>query len=170
MIQARVEDYLDYLAPLVGVEPGESYWTLLKLMHEKEFVWFVPNDDNRIKDGLDVRVQWLMSFDGSGLQGPVSFLEVLVGLSRRMEFFTGESAEGWGWQFLVNLGLDRMRDPLNRRKQNRVDEILDTVIFRTYRSDGTGGFFPLTRPREDQREVELWFQMSEYVHEIHPEY
>jgi hypothetical protein len=167
---ALAEAYLDYLEPLVGIEEGESYRGLLHMMHEKEFVWFVPNDDNRLADGLEVRAEWFDAIGQAMDMGPCSFLEVLIGLSRRMQWFTSESAEGWGWQFLINLGLDRMRDNLSRRKVSQIDDILDSVIFRTYAPDGTGGFFPLTHPKEDQRKVELWYQMSAYVNEIHPEF
>ncbi len=156
--------YLKFLETQVGAEPNNrSYRDLLKLMLAKEFVWLVPNDDNRLVDGLDIRAEWSdMDF------GPCSFLEVLVGLSRRMAFMTSESAEGWGWQFLINLGLDRMSDPLSRYKTQKANDILDTVIWRNYSIDGFGGFFPLLRPKKDQRETELWYQMSAYVLEIQP--
>lgn len=170
MNQGLREAYLDYLAPQVGAEPnGEEYWDLLRLMQAKEFVWFVPNDDNRLVDGLDVRAEWLDMVELSIDLGPCSFLEVLVGLSRRLEFLAGESAAGWAWQLITNLGLDRMSDPLSRYKISRVDDILDVVIFRNYNADGTGGFFPLAYPQVDQRKVELWYQMGAYVEELHPE-
>jgi hypothetical protein len=169
--RALTEAYLDYLAPQIGADPdGETYWDLLRLMQDKEYIWFIPWDDNRLVDGLDVRAEWMDRLELAVEMGPCSFLEVVVGLSRRMAFFTSESAEGWGWQFLVNIGLDRMSDPLSRYKARRADDIMDTVIFRNYEPDGTGGFFPLTHPKEDQRKVELWYQMSAYVNEIHPEY
>lgn len=171
MNQALHEAYLDYLAPQVGADPDNgSYWDLLRLMHSTEFVWFVPNDDNRLVDGLDIRAEWLDQIELSVDMGPCSFLEVLVGLSRRMAFMAGESAEGWAWQLLVNLGLDRMSDPLSRYKTRKAEDILETVIWRTYEPDGTGGFFPLVHPLADQRKIELWYQMGAYVEEIHPEY
>ena len=43
--------------------------------------------------------------------------------------------------------------------QERVDVFLD----RAYSPDGTGGLFPLHEPDEDQRQVELWYQMSAYL-------
>lgn len=171
MSLALHEAYLDYLAPQVGADPdGETYWQLLRLMHSKEFVWFVPNDDNRIVDGLDVRGEWLDMIELPIDMGPCSFLEVLVGLSRRMDFLTNERAEGWGWQLITNLGLNKMPDPLSRYKSQKTEDILEAVIWRTYQADGSGGFFPLIHPQEDQRKVELWYQMSAYVEEINPDY
>lgn len=144
---------------------NRNYEGLLMLLYFKEFVWLVPNDDNRVQDGLDLRPEF-----GTALDGPCTTLEVLIGLSRRLEFFTDGTAEGWAWQLLVNLELDKMSDPLGRVRQARVDEALERVIWRTYNPDGTGGFFPLAWPEKDQTKVELWYQMSAYVDEMHPDY
>jgi hypothetical protein len=101
---------------------------------------------------------------------PGSVLEVMIGLSRRLAFYAGGEPEGWAWQLLCNLDLRTFRDPLSRRKASVVAELLHSLIWRTYAPDGTGGFFPLAWPKEDQTKVELWYQMSAYVEEIHPEY
>jgi hypothetical protein len=164
------ETYLDFLESQIEIGKDRSCRDLLKIMLDKDFVWLVPNDDNRIADGLDIRAEW---FDQSGFVadlGPCSFLEVLIGLSQRMAFITDESAEGWSWQLLTNLGLSKMRDDLSTYKTRKAHDILDTAIWRLYNSDGSGGFFPLLRPKNDQRETELWYQMSAYIREIHPEY
>lgn len=166
----------EHLAPQIAFEPGETYWDILRLMYEKEFVWFVPNDDNRIVDGLDLRTEWMdhvMEVIDQPLPEfnvPCSFLEVLIALSRRLAFIAGESAEGWAWQLMINLDLHRMKDPLSRYKTRKADDIFEAVIWRTYERDGSGGFFPLGHPHRDQRKVELWYQMNAYVEEIHPEY
>ena len=82
----------------------------------------------------------------------------------------GGESSGWAWQLIVNLELDKMSDMISRRKAVEVDEILETLIWRNYAPDGQGGFFPLAWPEEDQKKVELWYQMAFYVNEIHPEY
>ena len=166
------ETYLNWLESLVRTPKRDSFRDCLELMFMKEYDGLVPNDDNRIADGLDVRTEWLVSnVDRYAVgDGPCSFLEVLVGLSRRMSFMADQPAEGWAWQLLVNLGLEGMRDPLPRSKAVMIDDIMEAVIWRTYSPDGSGGFFPLTHPRDDQRKVELWYQMSAYIEEIHPEF
>jgi hypothetical protein len=63
-----------------------------------------------------------------------------------------------------------MADPLDRRKARKAEEILDAVIWRTYLPNGQGGFFPLIDFEEDQTQVELWYQMSAFIREMHPEY
>jgi hypothetical protein len=150
-----------------------TYTDLLMLMHSKEFVWLIPNDDNRIHDGMDLRREFIHETEAPNwvkFEEPCSVLEVLVGLSRRVAFAAGGNAEGWAWQLLINLDLERMSDPLSQRKAAKVDQILEALIWRTYNPDGSGGFFPLSWPEEDQTKIELWYQMSAYVNEIHPDY
>ena len=149
-----------------------GYQDLLRILHGTEFVWIVPNDDNRIMDALDLRVEFFhkQKSRGKEMTLPCSVLEVTVALSRRLAWVAEGSAESWAWQLLCNLELNKFRDPLSRRKEAKVDDILYSLIWRTYDPNGTGGFFPLTRPKQDQRAVEIWYQMHAYVRESHPEY
>jgi len=157
-------------------KPDKSYWELLNLMFDKPFGWSIPMDDNRLADGLDLRVEFSHirrprpSLEQLDQLGQGSFLEVLIGLSRRMAFLAGGQAPGWAWQLLSNLELHRMWDPLSHPKQLRAQDVMDTAISRTYSPDGTGGFFPLAWPDGDQTTVELWYQMNAYVEELHPEH
>jgi hypothetical protein len=135
-------------------------------MHNTEFVWTVPNDDNRVQDGVDLRREFVGDRSSVLALEIVTFLEVLVGLSRRLEFTAGGNAEIWAWQLIRNLRLQKMIDPLGPAKRERVRDILDAVIWRTYREDGRGGFFPLSNPTDDQTKVEIWYQMNAYVIEM----
>lgn len=135
-------------------------------MHDKEFVWLIPNDDNRIADGLDIRHEFFMRYKNRAIisQG-CSVLEVMIGLSRRLAFMAGGTEEDWAWALLKNLGLDKMSGHIGRIRAVQIDDILERLIWRTYDPDGCGGFFPLAWPRKDQREVEIWYQMSAYIEE-----
>lgn len=174
------EDYLRWLAPQIRGEddgnPNRTYEGLLTIMDEKEFVWRIPYDDNRIGDGLGLRVEFCYEQNipkqstGQFLNTqvpvpPCSFLEVLIALSRRLAFAAGGSADGWAWVLMNNLELHRITDPVGRGKARRANDILDTCIWRGYAPNGVGGFFPLTRPIEDQRQVEIWYQMAAYIDE-----
>jgi hypothetical protein len=187
MSSSLTEDYLRWLAPQVRDTHDDRvnpYGDLLRIMFEKEFVWQVAYDDNRRADGLDLRVEFCHQADiypqvkrefGAFLDQdhpnpPCSFLEVLIGLSRRLAFNAGGFAEGWAWRLVENLELHRMRDPLGRRNVRKVHDILDACIWRTYEPNGQGGFFPLAWPEEDQRQVELWYQMAAFISELHPEH
>lgn len=162
------DEYLEWLkAQVYDGSSSKTYDELLSLLHDKEFVWIIPNDDNRLEDGLDVRNEFLDVREVHPLlHKGVSVLEVLVGLSRRMAFAAGREPRYWAWQLLGNLGLHRMSDPVGIIKTTTIDEILETLIWRNYEPDGRGGFFPLRHPREDQTKVELWYQMNAYINEI----
>lgn len=147
--------------------PSYTYWRLLKLMYTKEFVWFVPNDDNRLQDGKDLRYEFidderLQQVDSGWVNLPCSVLELLVALSRKLSFEAEGPPAYWFWQMIENLGLygynDRTVYPTAV-----VEGILDRLMFRTYEHNGRGGLFPLRCADEDQRKVELWYQMSAYV-------
>jgi hypothetical protein len=173
-------DYLLWLASQIRGEddghPRRTYDGLLALMFEKEFIWLVPNDDNRLMDGLGLRVEFCQQHDlpvgqvaaflskGRPIP-PCSFLEVLIALSRRLAFNAGGSADGWAWVLMHNLELHRITDPVGRGKARRADAIMEQCIWRKYGPDGRGGFFPLEIPREDQSQVEIWYQMADYISE-----
>jgi hypothetical protein len=165
------EAYLRWFPQMVGGagRPG-SYSDLIRLLGTKEFVWLVPHDDNRIGDGLAVRQEVQELSETEGDLGPCSILEILVALSRRLSFIADGPESGWAWQLLCNLELDKYKDPIGPRQKVKVDEILEILVWRTYSYDGYGGFFPLAWPDEDQRYIELWYQMEFYVSEIHPDH
>lgn len=175
MSDSLAEDYLRWLAPQIREAedaPDKEFWGLLKLMRDKEFFEVVKYDDNRIEDGFDIRREFLREVGVSPFDvrmGPCSFLEVLIGLSRRLAFAAAGTAPGWAWTLVSNLELHKMSDPLSAYKRRKANDILEACIFRTYQPDGQGGFFPLGWPSEDQRQVELWYQMSAYISELHPE-
>jgi hypothetical protein len=91
-------------------------------------------------------------------------LEVLVALSRRVAFNAGGEPEWWAWKLIENIGLDKVEgielSPVDRIK---INDALDRVIERRYSENGEGGFFPLPSTDEDQRKVEIWYQMSAYI-------
>lgn len=177
MTSSLTEDYLRWLVPQIG-ERHREYGDLLALMFEKEFkkVESVPNDENRMVDGLDLRL-WFCLEKGLREQfpdkaptdlipGPCSFLEVLIGLSKRLAFSAGGDPQGWAWRLVDNLELHRFKDPITKEKAKQVDDILEACIGRTYKPNGQGGFFPLAWADEDQTQVELWYQMSAFIREI----
>jgi hypothetical protein len=79
-----------------------------------------------------------------------------------MEFYLDGTPSNWFWVLLNNLGLEQCNDESDY-DQNAVDILLDQLIWREYLEDGRGGLFPLERPAEDQRDVELWYQLNAYV-------
>ena len=156
-------DYFEWLISHIAIPNGKNYSHLFEVMHNTEFHWIVPNDDNRIQDGIDLRGRFL---DGKKkvihLEG-ATLLEILVSLSQKVAFTAGGEPRRWAWKLLKNLRLTKMPDPLTEQDLERINDILDALIWRTYKADGRGGFFPLNHPEEDQTKVEIWYQMNKYV-------
>lgn len=172
------QEYFEWLTSQIELPPGsKTYNELFERMHNTEFIWMVPNDDNRVQDGLDLRTEFLntkrrkerkrLAVQEMFGRGGATVLEVLIGLSRRVAFLTSGESPFWAWRLIENLKLDRMADPLADGKLHRVDIILEDLIWRTYERDGRGGFFPLKDSPQDQTQVELWHQMNAYVTENH---
>lgn len=162
------EPYFTWLSAKVvlGDRMSQSYLKLLHQLYETEFVWFVIGDDNRAGDGLDLRREFLresrLENDQVWFDVGCSILEMLIGLSRRAEFQTDIASQEWFWVLIRNLNLADYNDE-NSYNHDHVSEILYDFVWRTYECDGTGGLFPMTNPSADQREVEIWYQFSQYL-------
>lgn len=169
------EQYLKWLYAHIGNTGtrniSRSHWVFARQLYKKEFVWLVPNDDNRIADGLALRRLFLQECDGVG-PDPLwetlgcSMLEMLIALAHRLEFITGDPVFDWFWILIENLGLS-MRGTSDRQYsaalETEVDDILDRIIWRTYSKTGEGGLFPVPETDQDLRKIELWYQMSAYL-------
>lgn len=148
--------------------PTRTYWSLIRLLFKKEFVWIVPNDDNRVEDGRDLRYEFLdelqVERDVEWIGIGCSMLEMLIALSRRLSFETEGEPRGWFWELLDNVGLSLYNDANYKKSDDRkINRTLDKIIWREYRPDGQGGLFPLEHADQDQRDVELWYQQSYYL-------
>lgn len=160
-------DYLNWLISQIQIiGPPRAYNELFFQMHSTPFVWSIEGDDSRVNDGRDLRIDYPHRDDLSN-QEYVSFLEVLLGLSRRLAFIAGGEAELWAWQLIENLGFANFTDPLTNPKRREIRKRLTMVMARTYGPDGNGGFFPLNNPEEDQTQIKIWKQLQAYVNEIH---
>lgn len=170
-IEERYFEWLySQIAAVKNRNPARSYWKLAKQMHGYPFTWFVPNDDNRAEDGRELREEFMVesfidSVDDLWMDLDCSIFEMLIGLSRRVAFESYGSSGEWFRELITNLGLveltDRGYNSINARD---VDRTLERLVNRTYDRKGHGGgLFPLLRAMEDQREVEIWYQMSAYL-------
>lgn len=170
MNQPLDELYLNWLYECVAdptlASPSKTYWNLLHHLYTKEYLWLVPNDDNRVEDGRFLRDEFcddlgLHDMDPHWMDLGCSMLEMLIALSRRLSFQAEGEPRDWFWHLIDNLDIrisDRRRFP-----ESRVEEVLDAVIWRTYNPDGSGGLFPLRHPDRDQRDTEVWSQLNAYL-------
>lgn len=157
-----------------GRPNGKTYIGLMGQLHSKEFVWLIANDDNRLQDAQALRHQFLEESGISNYKGdfvnnnpPISVLEIIIALSDRLSFIDGGDPRNWAWRLIENLDLHKCSDPEAPRQSEMIDEILETLIWRNYEPDGSGGFFPLTHPDDNQTQVEIWYQMNAYIEEKH---
>ena len=175
-------DYFNWLCELVHIDQIErSYWLLAKDMYRKEFISFIEHDDNRASDGIELREDFMRETNCDGyldMDRGCSVLEMMIALARRMDFETSDpndpydamdTTSYWFWEMVENLGLIEFDDSsyVDMDGQTYVDWILDGFINRQYESNGEGGLFPLKGCCEDQRDVEIWYQMSAYLMEHH---
>lgn len=159
------------IGPMRNRNPARNYWHLCRKLYTTEFIWFVPNDDNRVEDGKELRLEFMSSarfpMDDTYLLWRdlgCSMLEMLVALSRLAAFESGRGPVEWFWRFLHNLELDAYSDDIYEISiEEEVEEVLERLNQRTYDRNGSGGLFPLHHARQDQRKIELWYQMSSYL-------
>jgi len=148
-------------------DPSLTFWNLLKILFTREFIWLIPNDDNRLEDGKALRQEFihdesLREVDSEWIGLGCSVLELMVGLARALSFEADGEPHYWFWRMMQNIGLHKYSDD-KRLQKKQVEKILDRVIFRNYKANGEGGFFPLENPDQDMRKVELWYQLGAYV-------
>lgn len=167
------ERYFNWLYSRVVLEdnpsPSQRYYRLLGLLHKTKFIWTVLGDDNRAEYGKELRREFVaeqrIKNPGAGwLEETCSVLEMLIAFASIAEFETEKAAHLWFWVFLENLGLNEMNDASGFDEASAVTA-LNHFIFRKYAPNGRGGLFPLMHPKEDQREVEIWYQFCAYINE-----
>ena len=173
--------YFEYLYDLVKEDAPErkDYWMLLSDLQAFKFYWSVEHDENRAQDGIDLRRRYLegewWANGEEALSGECSMLEMLIALAERMAFElagTDVSPDIYRtgscfWEMVENLGLTRYSDGEYERLNGPfvVNKTLHDVVTRNYDETGVGGIFPLRGDYGDQRYVELWYQMQEYLTE-----
>lgn len=154
--------------------PGVGYKQLLKYLHDTEFTYIIPLDENRAKNGINLRYRFesMMGIEGAEilLDGPCSVLEMMVALAIKCEedymnnALLGDRTGTWFWEMIVNLGLGGMSDINFDRGKARV--IINRFLNREYEPNGRGGLFTVKNCDVDLRGVEIWYQMLWYLNEL----
>lgn len=169
-------DYFDWLYNIID-DSDYNYEYLINHIYDKEFneetTLLIDKDRNRIDDALRLREDFIveqLSREDESLVSifrnrPCSLLEVLIALAYRMEdVMEIDRFPIWFWEMLSNLGLEEFdNDHFDVKQIRKVDSIINRWLDRRYSHDGTGGIFPLKDPPKDQRNEEIWYQMSAYL-------
>ena len=173
--EAETDPYFQWLCKKIGIPSKRAYIHLAAELHSLIFQPgnAIATDANRANDGLHLRVQFIERYGMRGSsesRGPCTMLEFLIGLAGRMAFIMGEEGNPlhtsyYFWQMIINLRLMKLSDEKFEELNGEffVQEAVDRVLFRTYEADGRGGLFPLKDPKKDQRTVEIWYQMQEWL-------
>lgn len=163
------DEYFKWLCAKVLDPYSRMYHDLLQILHRTEFVWVVPADSHRALDGKELRRDFgretFTKIDPLWFEEPTSIFEVFLSLAQRASFQTSSPVKDWFWEFMTNLQLDQFRQISNDEDVRAIEEVLYIFVWRLYDQDGNGGIFPLRQTNNDQREVELWYQFSDYVNE-----
>lgn len=162
--------YFDFLCREVGIggPDGLPYRRLAALLYGKIFVCKLPNDMNRVDEAIRQRAGY-----SDAPKGSANVLEVLVSLCRQLTFMAEgmiekekNGADIWFDRIIENLGMTAlMDDDWDEDFVEIAEAQIDRWMDRDYDYDGFGGAFPLDNPRNDQTEVELWYQMNAYLME-----
>ena len=147
-------------------------------LHNTEFRYVIPRDQNRADDGIDLRYRFAMEKDSECpvdvimdiLDGPCSVLEMMVALAIRCEetimddASIGDRTSQWFWGMINNLGLGSMVD--DRFDRKIFERVIERFLEREYSPDGKGGLFRIRDCHRDLRDVEIWYQLCWYLDSI----
>lgn len=174
--------YFRWLCSLVeDTKTKHNFLEFAWALHQKEFYPIVPNDYNRESDGKKLREDYVRAMNngiifGDFSDGACTVFEMMIGIAQRIDFFLSDINHGdrvpkWFWILVHNLNLLQFEDddPDIGRKRIINDEILNKLIERRYLANGKGGLFPLVEPKQDQRNVEIWYQMQAWLMEKYPD-
>ena len=169
-------DYFDWLYNIID-DTDYKYEHLINHIYDKVFdeesAVLIDKDVNRLEDALRLREDFIVEqlarededFKEAFKLRPISLLEILISLSYRMEdVMEIDRFPIWFWEMLSNLGLEEFdNDNFNRFTIRKINKIINKFLNRNYEYDGNGGLFPLNNPPRDQRDEEIWYQMSAYL-------
>lgn len=176
-------EYFEWLSDIVLTNKKSKivYAPLMRILSQKEFFWFINNDDNREADGKELRKKYESYISSKGIPVkimsqtlPCSMLEMLVALSIRVDGDImydpeyGDEPDKWFWLMMKNCGLQKATKSEIETNGiygiKYVNHILNRILNRTYDYQGTGGLFPIKDHNcPDQRETEIWYQLNRYL-------
>lgn len=174
-------EYFDWLSNLVcgnRYSKQISFKNLLTHLHDIEFKWVNPRDQNRAEEGEALRYRFALEcgYEDSAnaivdiLDAPCSVLEMMVALAIVCEETImddpsiGDRTAQWFWGMITNLGLGGMQN--SRYDGDRVNKVIERFMNLDYEPDGRGGLFRIVGCDCDLREVEIWYQLCWYLDTI----
>lgn len=172
-------EYFDWLCHIVCGDDRfrlKSYYELLSVLHDIDFIWIIHNDENRADEGICLRSRFALAMDYDqeevdlSISYPCSVLEMMIALAIRCEENImanpqiGDRTTQWFWGMIRSLTLMSMHDTYFNRCI--VEDVVDNFLSRKYARNGEGGLFTIKNCETDLRNVEIWHQLCWYLDTI----
>lgn len=147
----------------------EDYTELASVWDELDFMWYIPEDEDRTIQALRMRDEYCYE---TGMpmprQAPASFLEVFVSITDTLTAMLYQDRESFTKSILLNVGARSYFD--DGRLPSEIHEealnIAERVMYRTYSRNGTGGLFRI--PGVDILEMPITAQMIKWANLYDP--
>lgn len=169
-------DYFEWMYGLMcdgRFSKSVSYRQLFNFLHDAEFVYFIPYDENRATEGVTLRYHYCLLHNCEDMEhyltGPCSVLEMMVALAINCEKLMddpdiGDRTAQWFWGMINNLGLGSMSD--SNYNEWHVNDVVTRFLDREYEPDGRGGLFTVRNWDRDMRKAEIWHQLMAYINSM----
>lgn len=160
---------MNYTSWLIERGCLENYSELASVWDELDFMWYIPEDEDRAIQALRMRDEYCYETGmPSPRQAPASFLEVFVSITDILTAMLYQDRESFTKSILLNLGARSYFD--DGRPPSEIHEealnIAERVTYRTYSRNGTGGLFRI--PGMDTLEMPLTTQMIQWANLYDP--
>lgn len=177
-IEDRVRsDYFEWMYELMCSDRFAktiTYRQLFTFLHDVEFTYFVPHDENRADDGIALRYRYCSTHGCEDMEycldGPCSILEMMVALAIRCEEriicdpAKGDRTSQVFWSMITSLGLSSMTD--YNYNEWLVNDVITRFLNREYSPNGKGGLFTIRGWDRDARDAEIWHQLLAYCNRL----
>lgn len=142
----------------------ENYTELASVWDELDFVWYIPEDEDKAIQALRMRDEYCYETGApTPRHAPASFLEVFVSVTDTLTAMLYQDRESFTKSILLNMGARSYSD--DGRLPSEIHEesliIAERVMYRTYSRNGTGGLFRI--PGVDTLEMPLTTQMIQWA-------
>lgn len=153
---------------------SDEYTAVFDILNHIPFIWSVANDDNRADDGLRLRREYLFEYGAKKEHydwdlSECSFIEMLIGNAKAFSLLMDKDLPTSVMRLMRNTRLSEYTNSKQRHRPHafelEVTEIANTINHREYDYDGSGGLYPLNDPPKDQRNIEIYAQMNQYINE-----
>lgn len=147
----------------------EEYTELASVWDELDFVWYIPEDEDKAVQALRMRDEYCYEMSmPSPRQAPASFLEVFVSITDTLTTMLYQDREKFTKSILLNMGARSYSN--DGRLPSEIHEealvIAERVMYRTYGRNGSGGLFII--PGSDILETPITSQMIAWANLYDP--